>query len=82
MDESKGRDFLTSATSDVMRDQVYERLGELIRSGQFAPGEEITIRNLAKDFEVSPTPVREALYRLIGGGRDPMCLFERCPEQS
>ncbi|MCW1750228.1 MULTISPECIES: GntR family transcriptional regulator [Rhizobium] len=68
MDESKGRDSLKSATSDVMRDQVYERLGELIRSGQFAPSEKITIRNLAKDFEVSPTPVREALYRLISEG--------------
>ncbi|MGX5851447.1 GntR family transcriptional regulator [Mesorhizobium sp. PL10] len=60
--------FLKSPNSDMLRDQVYQRLGELIRSGQFAPGEKITIRNLARDFEMSPTPVREALYRLISEG--------------
>ncbi|MER8970809.1 GntR family transcriptional regulator [Mesorhizobium sp. M0808] len=59
---------MRSPTSDVLRDRVYERLGELIRSGQFAPGEKITIRNLARDFEMSPTPIREALYRLISEG--------------
>ncbi len=51
-----------------LQDLVYEQLGELILSGQFAPGEKLTIRNLARDFEMSPTPVREALYRLISEG--------------
>lgn len=56
------------ANLKMLRDRVYEQLGELIRSGQFAPGEKLTIRNLAKDFEMSTTPVREALYRLISEG--------------
>ena len=43
---------LTTPTSDVLRDRVYEHLGRLIRGGQFSPGEKITIRNLAKDFSM------------------------------
>ncbi|MER9204187.1 GntR family transcriptional regulator, partial [Mesorhizobium sp. M0933] len=27
-------------------------MGELIRCGQYSPGEKITIRNLAKDFSM------------------------------
>lgn len=59
---------MTTPSSAVLRDQVYDRLGELIRGGHFSPGEKITIRNLAKDLSMSPTPVREALYRLISEG--------------
>ncbi|MER8970769.1 GntR family transcriptional regulator [Mesorhizobium sp. M0808] len=59
---------MSTPSSAVLRDQVYDELGALIRGGQFAPGEKITIRSLAKDFSVSPTPVREALYRLISEG--------------
>ncbi|WP_212751911.1 GntR family transcriptional regulator [Roseovarius arcticus] len=53
---------------NIHRDRVYSRLGELIRCGQFRPGEKISIRNLASDLEISATPVREALYRLISEG--------------
>ncbi len=69
MKEQKARGSnLSKPNSAVLRDQVYDELGALIRGGQFAPGEKITIRNLAKDFSMSPTPVREALYRLISEG--------------
>lgn len=59
---------LSDPGTEVLRDKVYFHLGELIRGGHFSPGEKIGIRNLAKDFDLSPTPVREALYRLISEG--------------
>lgn len=56
------------APGDVLRDKVYFHLCELIRGGHFSPGEKITIRSQAKEQGISPTPVREALYRLISEG--------------
>ncbi|WP_072386760.1 GntR family transcriptional regulator [Hyphomicrobium sp. CS1BSMeth3] len=53
---------------DVLRDKVYFHLCELIRGGHFSPGEKLTIRSLANEQGISPTPVREALYRLISEG--------------
>jgi DNA-binding GntR family transcriptional regulator len=48
----------------TLSDAVYERLGELICSGGFVPGEKLVIDKLAKQFDVSITPVREAMRRL------------------
>ncbi|QAS81169.1 GntR family transcriptional regulator [Rhizobium leguminosarum bv. trifolii] len=59
---------MSTSRSAVLRDHVYEELGALIGGGQFPPGEKITIRNLAKDFAMSATPVREVLYCLISEG--------------
>lgn len=53
---------------EVLRDQIYYRIGDALRSGRFVPGEKITIRTLADAEKISPTPVREALYRLISDG--------------
>jgi DNA-binding GntR family transcriptional regulator len=44
---------------------VYRQLKEAILSGQFVPGRSVTLRGIADMLEVSPTPVREALRRLI-----------------
>lgn len=44
--------------------QVYEKLRWALMSGQFKPGEGISIRKLATAFNTSMTPVREALRRL------------------
>lgn len=48
----------------TLTDAVYERLGDLISSGQLVPGEKLVIDRLARQFDVSITPVREALRRL------------------
>ena len=45
--------------------RVYESLRTSIMSGQFAPGQTLTIRTLASRFGTSPMPVREAMGRLI-----------------
>ena len=46
----------------------YNALCEQIMSLQIAPGDRITIDALARQFGVSPTPVREALGRLESEG--------------
>ena len=49
--------------------QVYDMLRRALMSGQFRPGEGISIRKLARTCNTSMTPVREALRRLeIEGG--------------
>lgn len=52
----------------TLGDQAYERLSGLLISGQIAPGERLSIRDLAMTFEVSMTPVREAVSRLAATG--------------
>ena len=59
---------MIDSKQEVFRDQIYERLGDALRSGQYVPGEKIKIRALAEFEKMSPTPVREALYRLVSDG--------------
>jgi DNA-binding GntR family transcriptional regulator len=47
---------------------VYERLIEELQRGDFLPGDKLTTDGLAKRYDVSRTPVREALVRLERDG--------------
>lgn len=47
---------------------VTDTLREMIMTGELAPGTELRQRDLAEYFNVSPTPVREALRRLESEG--------------
>ena len=49
-------------------DMVTDALRELITDGQLSPGTPLRQRQLAEQFEVSYTPVREALRRLESEG--------------
>jgi DNA-binding GntR family transcriptional regulator len=49
-------------------DVITEQLRKMITTGELAPGTELRQRDLAKYFNVSPTPVREALRRLESEG--------------
>jgi DNA-binding GntR family transcriptional regulator len=51
--------------SATIQAQVYQRLREALFTGALAPGEALTIRNLASMLGTSPMPVREALQRLV-----------------
>jgi DNA-binding GntR family transcriptional regulator len=56
---------LAKVQSQTLQARVYEEIrGALIR-GHFAPGESVSIRQLAKDLGTSPMPVREAVHRLV-----------------
>jgi DNA-binding GntR family transcriptional regulator len=52
-------------TAPSLAGQAYDVLRDLITSGELAGGERVTERGLASRLGVSPTPVREAISRLI-----------------
>lgn len=47
---------------------LYARVRQALQSGRYAPGQRIDPAALASEFHTSPTPVRFALYRLVGEG--------------
>ena len=47
-----------------LRERIRETLGAAIVSGELAPGTMVTVPVLAAEFEVSATPVREAMLDL------------------
>lgn len=49
----------------TLQDQLYLRVRDALAGGGFLPGESVTIRALADQFETSTMPVREALRRLV-----------------
>jgi DNA-binding GntR family transcriptional regulator len=49
----------------TLNDRAYAALKKGLISGQFKPGEVLTIRQLAGRYGISVTPVREALQRLV-----------------
>ncbi len=49
-------------------DVVFESLREMITRGEVQPGDPLRQRDIAARFNVSPTPVREALRRLESEG--------------
>lgn len=56
---------LTQVSNEALHEKVYERIVDALTSGNFSPGQPLTIRALAEQLGVSPTPVREALRRLV-----------------
>jgi DNA-binding GntR family transcriptional regulator len=55
----------TRRPSQSMSERVYQAVRELIVAGELPPGAWLVETELAEQFEVSRTPVREALRRLI-----------------
>jgi len=51
-----------------LREQIYHHVQQAIVSGELPPGQRIRDTDLAAQFGVSRTPVREALQRLEDGG--------------
>lgn len=49
-------------------DKVYRGLRNRIMYGEIAPGQPLTLRGLGREFEVSMTPAREAVQRLVAEG--------------
>ena len=52
----------------ILTDETYEALKAMIMDHQLEPGERLNIEELARQLEVSATPVREALARLEADG--------------
>jgi len=55
-------------TPSAAHDRVYRGLRGRIMHGELAPGQALTLRGLAGEYEVSMTPAREAIRRLSAEG--------------
>ena len=55
-----GRDVSRRA----LRDEVYDRILQMLLAGELLPGERVSIDTMARELSVSPTPVREAMVHL------------------
>ena len=54
----------TTITTKTKADQIHQRIRSAILKGEAAPGEKLVVHQLAKHFNTSIIPVREALGRL------------------
>lgn len=60
---------MTAASSGgFLRDQAYQRLRLAILGGTYPPGTKLVMDDLAAEFGLSQTPVREAVARLVTEG--------------
>lgn len=55
-------------TSGLAHDRVYRTLRHQIMYGELPPGEALTLRGIGKAFNVSMTPARESVRRLVAEG--------------
>lgn len=58
----------TKEASTSAHDRVYRRLRTRIMHGDIAPGTALTLRGIGKQYDVSMTPAREAVRRLVAEG--------------
>ena len=58
----------SSDAAPAAHDRVYRGLRTRIMHGEIAPGQALTLRGIGKQFEVSMTPAREAVRRLVAEG--------------
>ncbi|WP_159804196.1 GntR family transcriptional regulator [Litoreibacter roseus] len=61
-------DAASALPTGAANDMVYRRLRGEIMHGQIAPGSALTLRGIGKRFDVSMTPAREAVRRLVAEG--------------
>ncbi len=48
---------------------AYGEIRDKLYSGKFAPGQKLVVSQLADDLSISPTPVKEAMNRLVSEGQ-------------
>jgi len=58
----------TSEANLSAHERVYRTLRSRIMYGMIMPGEAMTLRGIGKEFDVSMTPAREAVRRLVAEG--------------
>jgi DNA-binding GntR family transcriptional regulator len=58
----------TREITTAAHDRVYRQLRSRIMHGDIAPGQPLTLRGIGKLYDVSMTPAREAVRRLVAEG--------------
>lgn len=66
--DSGAASMLHAPSRASLTDQVYDMLLASLMQGVYEPGIRLSIDGLARDMDLSPTPVREALARLESTG--------------
>ena len=64
VDPARAQNSRRAVNRQVLADHVYTELLASLMDGRLAPGSAVSIDGTARDLDVSPTPVREALARL------------------
>ncbi|MFB7860524.1 GntR family transcriptional regulator [Streptomyces sp. NPDC056069] len=57
-----------AVTRNTLRQQIADALRDEVLAGRLQPGEEFTVKQIAEQYGVSATPVREALVDLCAQG--------------
>jgi DNA-binding GntR family transcriptional regulator len=57
-----------AVTRSTLRQQIADALRDEVRAGRLQPGQEFTVKEIAEQYGVSATPVREALVDLSAQG--------------
>lgn len=63
-----GKPQIASLDQTRLRDGAYSALRDAFTRGEFAPGDTVSLRDLAGQLGTSMTPVREAVRRLVAEG--------------
>lgn len=58
----------TTETTGSAHERVYRALRTRIMLGSISPGEALTLRGIGREYDVSMTPAREAVRRLVAEG--------------
>ncbi|MER5768035.1 GntR family transcriptional regulator [Streptomyces sp. NPDC001985] len=58
----------TAVTRSTLRQQIADALRDEVLAGRLLPGQEFTVKQIAEQYGVSATPVREALVDLSAQG--------------
>lgn len=58
----------TAVTRSTLRQQIADALRDEVLAGRLLPGQEFTVKQIAEQYGVSATPVREALVDLCAQG--------------
>jgi DNA-binding GntR family transcriptional regulator len=66
--DQPGREGGRTAPRPMLRESVYESVKRLLMDTDLEPGSRVCIDGLARDLGVSPTPIREALFRCEAEG--------------
>lgn len=73
---------LRPARRQILTDNVYETVKGLVMDHHISPGSRVNIDALARELQVSPTPLREALARLESDGlvtKEPLRGYSTTP---
>jgi len=62
------KNMLEQVTSETLQEKAYSAIRDSIMRNDLLPGHRLSIDELSRKLGVSPTPVREALTRLVSDG--------------